>query len=57
MVAVGNGRILEDGSVQSLDVKPKDKVLFSKYGGTDITVDGVDYLILKEEDVLAVIDK
>ena len=57
VIAVGNGRILDDGSVQPLDVKVKDKILFSKYGGTDIAIDGVDYLILKEEDLLAIIEK
>lgn len=56
VVAVGNGRILDDGSVQPLDVKPKDKVLFSKYGGTEITLDGAEYLILREEDILGVIE-
>ena len=52
--AVGNGRILDDGSVKPLDVKVGDKILFSKYGGTDINIDGNEYLILREEDVLAV---
>jgi len=56
VVAVGNGRILDDGSVQPLDVKPKDKVLFSKYGGTEITLDGAEYLILREEDILGVVE-
>ncbi len=56
VVAVGDGRILDDGSVQPLHVKPKDKVLFSKYGGTEITLDGVDYLILREEDILGIIE-
>ena len=53
--AVGNGKILEDGSVRPLDVKVGDKILFGKYGGTDINIDGEEYLILREEDVLAVI--
>ena len=52
--AVGSGKILDDGSVRPLDVKVGDKVLFSKYGGTDINIDGNEYLILREEDVLAV---
>lgn len=53
--AVGNGKILDDGSVRPLDVKVGDKILFGKYGGTDINIDGEEYLILREEDVLAVI--
>ena len=52
--AVGKGKILDDGSVRPLDVKVGDKILFSKYGGTDINIDGDEYLILREEDVLAV---
>jgi len=52
--AAGNGKILDDGSVRPLDVKVGDKILFSKYGGTDINIDGNEYLILREEDVLAV---
>ena len=56
VVAVGNGRFLEDGSIKPLEVKKGDKILFSKYGGTDISIDGEDYLILSEEEILAVID-
>jgi chaperonin GroES len=56
VVAVGTGRILEDGSKKPLEIKKGDKVLFSKYGGTDISIDGKDYLIMREEDILAVID-
>lgn len=52
--AVGKGKILDDGSVRPLDVKVGDKVLFSKYGGTDINIDSEEYLILREEDILAV---
>lgn len=55
IVAVGNGRILPDGKVVSLDVKKGDKVLFGKYGGNEIRVDGEDYLILEENEILAVI--
>ena len=57
IVAVGTGRILEDGTVRPLDVKAGDKILFGKYGGTEVTLSGEDYLILREEDVLAVIEK
>jgi chaperonin GroES len=56
VIAVGNGRILEDGKVRPLDIKKGDKVLFGKYSGTEIKIDGVEHLILREEDVLAVIE-
>lgn len=56
VVAVGTGRILEDGTKKPLEIKKGDKVLFSKYGGTDINIEGEDYLILREEDILAVVD-
>ena len=55
VVAVGTGKIV-DGKKVELDVKKGDKVLFSKYGGDEIKVDGVEYKILKEEDILAVIE-
>jgi chaperonin GroES len=54
VVAVGNGRILEDGKVVPLEVKNGDTVLFSKYGGTEIFIEGEEYLILEENDVLAI---
>ena len=57
VVAVGIGKVLDDGTVKPLDVKVKDKVLFSKYGGTDITIEGDEYLILKEDDILAIVEK
>jgi chaperonin GroES len=56
VIAVGNGKILEDGSVRKLDVKVGDKVLFGKYGGTEVKVDGDDLLVMREEDVMAVIE-
>jgi len=56
VVAVGNGKIQEDGSLRKLDVKEGDKVLFSKYSGNDIKIDGVEHLILREDDVLAVLE-
>ena len=56
VVAVGNGKILEDGSVRALDVKIGDKVLFGKYGGTEVKVDGDELLVMREEDVMAVIE-
>ncbi len=56
VVAAGKGRILEGGKVVALQVKKGDKILFSKYGGTEIRLDGEDYLILDENDVLAVLE-
>ena len=57
VVAVGKGKILEDGSVRALDVKVGDKILFGKYGGTEVKVDGEDLLVMREEDVMAIIEK
>ncbi|HBQ21479.1 MAG: co-chaperone GroES [Deltaproteobacteria bacterium GWA2_38_16] len=57
VVAVGEGRILENGKVSSLDVKKGDRILFGKYSGTEIKLDGVEHLIIKEEDILGVIQK
>ena len=56
VVAVGNGKIQEDGSLRKLEVKAGDKILFSKYSGTDIKIDGTEHLILREDDVLAVLE-
>ena len=56
IVAVGNGKIQEDGSLRKLEVKAGDKILFSKYSGSDIKIDGTEHLILREDDVLAVIE-
>jgi chaperonin GroES len=56
VVAVGNGKIQEDGSLRKLEVKAGDKILFSKYSGSDIKIDGAEHLILREDDVLAVIE-
>ena len=55
VVAVGCGKILEDGTRQPMEVKVDDRVIYSKYSGTEIKQDGQDYLILSERDVLAVI--
>jgi chaperonin GroES len=57
VIAVGNGKRLEDGTLVPLDVKKGDRVLFGKYSGTEIKVDGVEHLILREEEVLGVIEK
>lgn len=56
IVAVGKGKISDDGSVKPLDVKVGDKVLFSKYAGTDITIESEEYLILKEDELLAIVE-
>ena len=55
VIAVGTGKLLDSGTVQKLEVKTGDRVLYGKYSGSEVTVDGEDYLILKEEDVLAVV--
>ena len=57
VIAVGTGKILENGKKQPLEVKIGDRVLFSKYAGTDIKIDGVEHLIMKEDDILGVIEK
>jgi len=56
IVAAGNGKKTEDGKVLPLDVKVGDKVLFGKYSGTEIKVDGEEYLIMREDDILAVVE-
>ena len=55
VVAVGTGKILEDGTVRTLEVKTGDTVLFGKYAGTEVKVDDNDFLILREDDVLAIV--
>ena len=57
VIAVGNGKVLEDGTVRKLEVKAGDKVLFGKYSGSEVKLDGEEHLILREDDVLAVIEK
>ncbi len=56
VVAVGEGKVLENGNIVPLKVKKGDKVLFSKYGPSEIKVDGKEYLIAKDEDILAIIE-
>ena len=56
IVAVGSGIRTEDGKVTPLDVKPKDKVLFGKWSGNEVTIDGEELLIMKESDILGIID-
>ena len=56
VIAVGHGKRLEDGTLVALDVKVGDRILFGKYSGNDIRVDGQEYLIMREDDVLGVLD-
>ncbi len=57
VVAVGKGKVSEDGKVTPLDVKKGDRILFGKYAGTEVKIEGVEHLIMREEDVLGVIEK
>jgi len=57
IVAVGKGKLNEDGKVTPMDVKVNDRVLFGKYSGTEINIDGEEHLIMREEDILGVIEK
>lgn len=56
VVAVGKGKILESGEIRPLDLKVGDKILFGKYGGTEVKIDGDELLVMREEDVMAVIE-
>jgi chaperonin GroES len=56
IVAVGNGKLQDDGSLRKLEVKAGDKILFAKYSGSDIKMDGVEHMILREDDILGVIE-
>lgn len=55
VVAVGTGKILENGQVRALDVKKGDKVLFGKYSGTEVKIEGQDLVVMREEDVMAIV--
>ena len=57
VVAVGKGRVTEDGKLVPMEVKAGDKVLFSKYAGTEVKIDGVEHLIMREEDILGIVEK
>jgi chaperonin GroES len=57
IIAVGKGKLTEDGKVTPMDVKVNDRVLFGKYSGTEINIDGEEHLIMREEDILGVIEK
>ncbi len=56
VVAVGNGKITENGEVKALDVKEGDRILFGKYAGTEVKIGGQEYLIMREDDVLGIIE-
>ena len=56
VVAVGQGKVLENGDIRALELKAGDKVLFGKYSGTEVKVDGEELLVMREEDVMAVIE-
>lgn len=56
VVAVGNGKVADDGKLRKPDVKVGDRVLFSKYAGSEVKVDGVEHLILREDDLLGILD-
>ena len=55
VIAVGPGRLLDEGAVKSLEVKNGDRVLYGKYSGTEVSIQGDDYLILREDEVLAIV--
>lgn len=57
VVAAGRGKRLDDGTVSAMDVKVGDRILFGKYSGSDITIDGEEYLILREDEVLGILEK
>ena len=56
VIAVGNGKMLDNGEVRSLDVKVGDKVLIGKYAGTEVKVEGTEYVVLREDDIMGVIE-
>ena len=56
VVAVGNGKILEDGKTRPLDVKKGDKILFGKYSGQTVKVDDIEYLVMREEDIMGIVE-
>ena len=56
VIAVGSGKLDENGKRIPLEIKENDRVLFSKFGGTDVTIDGVEHLILREDDILGIIE-
>ena len=57
VIAVGKGKVADDGKILKLDVKAGDRVLFSKYAGTEVNIDDVEHLIMREDDILGIIEK
>jgi chaperonin GroES len=57
VIAVGNGKVLEDGKKVPLEVKKGDRVLFGKYSGTEIKIDGTEYLMMREDDILGIVER
>ena len=57
VISVGNGKVLDDGSVRKLEVKPGDRVLFGKYSGQTVKVEGDELLVMREEDIMGVVEK
>ncbi|MGH7282749.1 MAG: co-chaperone GroES [Polyangiaceae bacterium] len=57
VMAIGNGKVLDDGTVRKIDLKVGDRVLFGKYSGTEVKIDGEERLIVREDDILGVIEK
>ena len=57
VIAVGNGKVLESGDIRKPDVAVGDKILFGKYSGTEVKLDGQDYLMMKEDDIMAILGK
>jgi chaperonin GroES len=56
VIAIGNGKLLENGDVRPLDVKKGDRILFGKYSGNEVKIDGIEYLVLREDDIMGVIE-
>jgi chaperonin GroES len=56
VISVGNGKLLENGTLKALEVKAGDKVLFGKYAGTEVKIDGEEHLIMREDDIIAIIE-
>jgi len=57
VIAVGKGKLMEDGKIHALDVKAGDRILFGKYSGTEVKIEGEEHLIMREDDILGVIEK
>jgi chaperonin GroES len=56
VISVGNGKLLENGTLKALEVKAGDKVLFGKYAGTEVKIDGEEHLIMREDDIIAIVE-